>query len=487
MALNFLQQLFSPGPGLDGSDIGVSPGMGMPGAGLAPPPQPGITTLPDAANMLQNLNPGVTPNAAPVQPDQPAAAPRARRSILDTVGRLADVFAKVGGAEALYQPTLDGREDRALALGDHARTVDLDKLKLETARNAISDADRARLAQAVRGTQAILAQNPKADPAAIFTALAQRAGVSADNAAAFAGQLGQDPSLLEGVAGFDDSGDKYGGSVVYAKGPDGKVVAFQPNLKGGKGRPILPEGFTAVDPLKFVDTGGAQVGVDPRTGQTVTTLGKTATPDAVLGSDTRVKTTGMNNRTAVTIAGMPARSKPAAAGKPDATAGMRKQAGDLLDELDKIYTGLDKRKGLVSPKNGVINNVIARVRNSGAGQFVEGTIGTVDQSDRDRINSIRPSLMQSLAKATGMTGKQLDSNADVKLFMQTVTDPSKSAEANRLVIRGLRRFLAENAVSGGSTPAPTGTRRLPPRIGASPTRAAPAKRAPVGKPTVSNW
>jgi hypothetical protein len=50
-------------------------------------------------------------------------------------------------------------------------------------------------------------------------------------------------------------------------------------------------------------------------------------------------------------------------------------------------------------------------------------------------------LMQSLSKATGMTGRQLDSNADVKLFMQTVTDPTRSYEANMKAIEGLERFL----------------------------------------------
>lgn len=498
MAINFLSRLMSVGPGLDGSNIGdpgamPSPYASEPAAPVGPPVNllegiPGYDTPPP--NAMQNLNvqPGVTPNAAPV-PDQPAApAPRARRSILDTVGRLADVFAKVGGAEALYQPTLDAREDRSLMLGDHARTVDLDKLKLETARGALDDAGRARLSQAVRGTQALLAANPQADITKIFPLLAARAGVDPGQAAALAGELAQNPGLLDGLAGFDDQGDKYGGQVVYGKGPDGKIVAFQPNLKGGKGRPILPDGFTAVDPLKIVDTGNAQIAIDPRTGQPVNTFDKGATPDAVMRDRTTRYVSDTGNRTKVTIAGMPARGKPAA----DATAattGRAKQATDLLDELDGLYTRLDKDGSAVKPGAGIVSNVLARVRNSGAGQFVEGAVGTDAQAARDRINSIRPSLMQSLAKATGMTGKQLDSNADVKLFMQTVTDPTKSLSANRAAIAGLRRFLAENAVKPTAGGGGGSSRPLPPRIGAPRPAAKPAPRgrAPVGKPTVSNW
>ncbi|MBA3831668.1 MAG: hypothetical protein H0X34_07205 [Chthoniobacterales bacterium] len=504
MAINFLQALMSPGPGLNGSDVSApganpSPYASAPVASPQAPQNllegiPGYGDTPPPPNAMQNLNmqPGVTPNAAP-QPDSAApAAPRARRSILDTVGRLADVFAKVGGAEALYQPTLDRREDRALALGDHARTVDLDKLKLATAQNTLDDAGRARITQAVRGTQALLAANPSADITKIFPLFAARAGVPADQAAALAGQIAANPGMLDGLAGFDDSGDKYSGSVVYGRDANGNVVAYQPNLKGGKARTVLPDGVTAADRALVVNNGGETNIVDPRTGQPLNTIGNTAKPDTAANNQTRRDIAAGNNRTAVTIAGMPARAKPTTADKPKgdaATAGRAKQATDLLDELDRTYTSLDKVGAAIKPGASIVNNVIARVRSSGAGQFVEGAVGTKAQTYRDRINSIRPALMQSLAKATGMTGKQLDSNADVKLFMQTVTDPTKSLTANRQAISGLRRFLAENTASGrpAPTPAPArGTRALPPRIQRSGGAPAP-KRVAVGKPTVSNW
>lgn len=69
---------------------------------------------------------------------------------------------------------------------------------------------------------------------------------------------------------------------------------------------------------------------------------------------------------------------------------------------------------------------------------------------RDRIGSIRPNLMQSIAQATGMTGKQLDSNADVKLFAQTVSDPTKSYEANIAAIRPGTEAFPESEREKGS-------------------------------------
>lgn len=57
------------------------------------------------------VNTATMPRQAPMQaPDVPQVAPgRQRRSLLETLGGVADVIARVGGAEALYQPTLDAR------------------------------------------------------------------------------------------------------------------------------------------------------------------------------------------------------------------------------------------------------------------------------------------------------------------------------------------------------------------------------------------
>jgi hypothetical protein len=246
---------------------------------------------------------------------------------------------------------------------------------------------------------------------------------------------------------YDQS--KYSGSVVYATGPDGKVVAFQPSLDDGGGRNILPEGYTAIEPSKVVDLGGTAAVVG-NSGTPKKIFPKTEAPGKAADRRERGRESDNRNSTQITIAGMPAR---AAAGKGAGDPAMIETAQGNLDELKSIYTDLHKMGAMVSPAQSTNKNVIARIRASGIGQTLEGAAGTEAQRKRDRINSIRPALMQSLAKATGMTGKQLDSNADVKLFMQTVTDPSKSYEANIDAIAGIERFLKANAKKAPAAPA----------------------------------
>ena len=425
------------------------------------------------ANVLQQLAPpeplAVTqameqgPPISSVQvPEQklPEIKPqRERRSFLDTIGRLADVLATVGGAEALYQPTLDAREDRA-------RMVDIEAMKrrqmeqqIGAGDEAAADAQRARIGMTMKGLQAIKARG--GDVNAAWPLLASRMGLPPGVTAQFADAFSKDPNALDGFSAMFGQDREFGLQPFYAQGADGSLHAYQIG-KDGTMQPItLPEGQNPIDPLKFVDTGNQQVGVGSRTGRPIRVLTKGVDPNtgARIASDERIADANIKSREHIAAMKGPG-------GKADASAGSMDAALANIAELRGIYGTLNQMGAMVSPKQSTGANVFARVRASGVGQVVEGALGTQAQTQRDRINSIRPGLMQSLAKATGMTGKQLDSNADVQLFMKTVTDPTASYEANVAALDGLERFLRANAKT-------------------APARVAPSRGG--GRPSVSNW
>jgi hypothetical protein len=425
--LSVLQMLASP-PGANEPDV----------------QQPGVMN-----NVLQAAQPAPMPvQAPPPPPPAPAAEehPKHRRSLLDTIGRISDVLAKVGGADALYEPTLDAREDRTLKLGDHARQVSADDIKLATDKFELGDKQNLRVGQAARGLKAIMTSNPNADVGQAWSALASQMQLDPATAQSFGKVFAEHPEEIDGIiASMTDpkySQSKYGGSVVYGTDANGKLIAFQPSLGDEPGRNILPDGITPIDPPKAVDLGNSQAIIGTRSGKPTRILPKGVSPDQAKRSST-----------AITIAGMPART---GAGKtPADNSAMIATAQGNLDELRGLYTDLNKMGAMVSTAQAGDKNVVARIRASGIGQTLEGAVGTKAQTLRDRVNSIRPGLMQSLAKATGMTGKQLDSNADVKLFMQTVTDTTKSYEANLKAIAGLERFLRNNAKKPEAAAAPT--------------------------------
>jgi hypothetical protein len=66
----------------------------------------------------------------------------------------------------------------------------------------------------------------------------------------------------------------------------------------------------------------------------------------------------------------------------------------------------------------------------------------------------RPQLLMAIKNASGMTAKQLDSNADLKLWLQAATDPQLDVQANRAALDNIVKFIGKRA---GATPAAAAT------------------------------
>lgn len=381
---------------------------------------------PDMSNFLQQTL------AKPADlPMQNVRLPRERSSVLDTIGRISDVLARVGGAEAQYQPTLDAREDRARQVDMDAMRQQLLQQQIDAGNMAPQDAMRARLGQALGAIGGM------ENAAELWPQIAEQAGIDPQKTAAIGQMLQRNPGAASILARSLGAEENLGKNVYFGTDPQGKTVAYQ---VGPDGQPhILDFGgnLTPSDPTKTVNLGG-----------TTAIIGSGGNVKRILpNTEAPGRAADRASRERIGTAGIVSRERIAAtkSGSTAATPEMVSQVQGNLQELRGIYDQLNKMGALVSPKNSAGANISARVRASGAGQLVEGAVGTEAQTLRDRINSIRPGLMQSIAKATGMTGKQLDSNTDVKLFMQTVTNPTSSYEANLKAIQGLERFVSANS------------------------------------------
>ncbi len=384
---------------------------------VAPPAQSDISS--QIANMP---SPSPAPTAAPAEP------PRKRRSVIETIGRLADVFAKVGGAEALYEPTLNARQDRGFGIEDRQRKISADEIALATGKFALGDAQNIRLGQFARGLRAI--QKGGGDVGVALPILAQRMGIDAETTQAIGQIFATNPQALEGLiaATTDPKYDqtKYGGSVVYGKDANGNLVAYQPGLGNEGGRNILPEGITPIDPLKFVDTGGAQVGVGSRSGNPIRVLPNTVSPN-----------TAATNRTQLQIAGMPARS---------ADGGKAGASGDVGAILKDFNIRLDGKQDPVADL--IRGSTSGRAQNLAS--MVPGALGqaTPGQVNIGRLQTIDNALV--LALAGGKLGAGV-SNADRDFFKEMsgkISDPNIPANQRLAAwdqIKGRLRGIQERS------------------------------------------
>lgn len=101
-----------------------------------------------------------------------------------------------------------------------------------------------------------------------------------------------------------------------------------------------------------------------------------------------------------------------------------------IDNLRGIYTNLGNIGGITDTSKNAFQNIIASASSSGVGQIAGRTVGSEAQKFRDQVDQARPLLLQSIKQATGMSSKQMDSNAELKLYLSAATDPTKSLQAN---------------------------------------------------------
>jgi hypothetical protein len=126
-----------------------------------------------------------------------------------------------------------------------------------------------------------------------------------------------------------------------------------------------------------------------------------------------------------------------------------------LGTLRDAYNRLESGGGITSTKNSALSNAAAATSSSAIGQAAGKLFGTQNQSARNDIAMARPALLAALMKATGMSAKQMDSNAELKLWLSTATDPALDVESNRRALENIeRKYIKGGRVPSGGSPQP---------------------------------
>lgn len=142
----------------------------------------------------------------------------------------------------------------------------------------------------------------------------------------------------------------------------------------------------------------------------------------------------------------------------------RKSVSGVVSSFNDIYNQLDKGAGITNPDYKWGSNIGRAISSSDMGQAVGGMIGTENQSLRNKIAMERPKLLQAIMKATGMSAKQMDSNAELKLWLSTATDPKLDIKSNLDALKnieetyGLTGKLSPNSNTNDAAPQSTRSR-----------------------------
>lgn len=179
---------------------------------------------------------------------------------------------------------------------------------------------------------------------------------------------------------------------------------------------------------------------------------------------------------AIPSAGLPATAAQAGVFKPKPSPQAEKQAQTDIDrERGKVevatiigglaskYTDLASTGGMTSTKKGVLENVGAYLSNTALGQEAGKMTATQEQSLRNEIRAQSPVLLQGIKKATGMGTKEMDSNADVKRWLEAMGSPTFDIQSTLGILKSLNaQFGSGNEIP--VAPAKTGNIASDPAI-----------------------
>lgn len=133
----------------------------------------------------------------------------------------------------------------------------------------------------------------------------------------------------------------------------------------------------------------------------------------------------------------------------------KQEVTDVLSELKEQYELLKQGSGITDPKGSALSNARAFAEASGPGQLVGKIVGSDNQSARNEIALKRPLLLTALKKSLGLSAQMLNSNAELKLWLQTATDPTLDIQANMSALANLDRMYGNGTLfEGGEQPKP---------------------------------
>lgn len=134
----------------------------------------------------------------------------------------------------------------------------------------------------------------------------------------------------------------------------------------------------------------------------------------------------------------------------------KKQVSTILGKMRDAYEQLEKAEAIPSEKRGSFANVLDYLGSSTLGREAQKLVGTEESKYLSRIVNMRKALATAIKNATGMSAQEMNSNVELQLTLDTLTDPTQGIEAARMALADL-----EEIYGAPKEAAPAGPRRTP--------------------------
>lgn len=122
-----------------------------------------------------------------------------------------------------------------------------------------------------------------------------------------------------------------------------------------------------------------------------------------------------------------------------------------ITSLRDKYNKLNDLNAITNTEKSWLSNLGARASSSDIGQGISNALGTQAASARNSIAMERPKLLAAIQKATGMSAKQIDSNAELKLWLNAATDPTKDYASNMEALDNIEKSMGSLSLQNNAS------------------------------------
>jgi len=142
----------------------------------------------------------------------------------------------------------------------------------------------------------------------------------------------------------------------------------------------------------------------------------------------------------------------------------KESLSDTLSTAKTLVDDLAKSGGMTSTSNGPLSNLVTSLGTGTVGQVGGRVFGTANQAKRDELNSVRLQLFNAVKEATGMSASQLNSNVELKTWLNSLGGADMTKEANQAILNNITNTYLKGMPKTTNMPssnAPQGTAANP--------------------------
>ena len=139
----------------------------------------------------------------------------------------------------------------------------------------------------------------------------------------------------------------------------------------------------------------------------------------------------------------------------------RKQVSTLIGKVRAAYEQLDKAEAIPSETRGGFANAMDYFGTSSLGREAQKMVGTKSSKYLSEIINSRKLLATAIKNATGMSAQEMNSNVELQLTLDALTDPTQGIEAARTTLATLEELYGAPRTAAPAAAAPRAAAKTP--------------------------